>query len=134
MDTISWRNDLWHDRETLRELIEVMDLITPEHDRKLQRLRHEILDKLESPINSENKKVLLFSAFADTAHYLYRQLAPALKEAAGVDLGLVTGKSRPNSSPRRSSPQNRCQDHRVRLPLISRRRSAGCLGCAPPRV
>ena len=98
MDTVSWRTDLWHDRETLRELIDAMDQVTPEHDRKLQRLQQEILTKVQNPMNSGNKKVLLFSAFADTANYLYRELAPVLSEAEGLDLGLVTGNIRPKTT------------------------------------
>ncbi len=46
MDTTSWRRDLENDRETLRELIDVMDLVTPQHDRKLQRLLQHIVDKV----------------------------------------------------------------------------------------
>ena len=98
MDTVSWRTDLWHDRETLRELIDAMDQVTPEHDRKLQRLKQEILTKVQNPINSGNKKVLLFSAFADTTVYLYRELAPVLRESEGLDLGLVTGNIRPKTT------------------------------------
>ncbi|OLT43328.1 helicase [Serinicoccus sp. CNJ-927] len=98
MDTVSWRTDLWHDRETLRELIDAMDQVTPGHDRKLQRLKQEILTKVQNPVNSGNKKVLLFSAFADTAVYLYRELAPVLSEAEGLDLGLVTGNIRPKTT------------------------------------
>ena len=97
MDTERWRTDLTNDRETLRELIEVMDLVTPEHDRKLQRLKAVVLDKAGHPINEDNTKVLIFSAFADTATYLYRELSPALT-AAGLDLGLVTGKDTPKTT------------------------------------
>lgn len=97
MDTVSWRRDLWNDRETLRELIEVMELVTPEHDRKLQTLKRRILEKVGRPINPDNKKVLVFSAFADTAGYLYRELAPALAEA-GLEAGIVTGKGSPRAT------------------------------------
>ena len=86
MDTTSWRNDLWHDRETIRELLEAMDLITPEHDRKLQRLQQVISDKVANPLNGDNKKVLLFSAFADTARYLYTNL----EQTAHADNGART--------------------------------------------
>ena len=98
MDTTSWRTDLWHDRETIRELVEVMDLITPEHDRKLQRLQKVVLDKVSQPINADNKKVLLFSAFADTARYLYTSLEQTLHASKGIELGLVTGATRPKTT------------------------------------
>lgn len=97
MDTTSWRNDLWHDRETIRELAEAMDLITPEQDRKLQRLQQLVLDKVNRPINSGNTKVLLFSAFADTARYLYQQLERTL-HSEGIELGLVTGATHPKTT------------------------------------
>lgn len=97
MDTVRWRDDLWHDRETLRELIEVMDLVTPEHDRKLRRLETEIRGKLRDPLNPGNRKVLVFSAFADTATYLFRELRDALA-GTGVQLGLVTGSGNPKTT------------------------------------
>lgn len=97
MDTDRWRFDLTNDQETLRELIEVMDFVTPEHDRKLQRLRALVREKAENPINKGNRKVLIFSAFADTANYLYRELALDLT-AAGLQLGIVTGKDTPKTT------------------------------------
>ena len=97
MDTERWRADLTNDQETLRELIEVIDLVTPKHDRKLQRLKAVVLDKAANPINEDNRKVLIFSAFADTANYLYRELVPALT-SAGLDLGIVTGKDTPKTT------------------------------------
>jgi len=94
MDTVSWRRDLWHDRETLRDLIEVMEQITPEHDTKLETLKHQVMAKVGSPLNPGNRKVLIFSAFADTALYLYRELTSTLAEA-GLEAGIVTGKVTP---------------------------------------
>nr|WP_238348689.1 C-terminal helicase domain-containing protein [Ornithinimicrobium pratense] len=75
-----------------------MDLITPEHDRKLQRLQQVIRDKVSSPLNSDNNKVLLFSAFADTARYLYTNLKQTLHASTGMELGLVTGATRPKTT------------------------------------
>jgi len=98
MDTTSWRTDLWHDRETIRELIDAMDLITPEHDLKLQKLKQIISTKIKRPFNDGNKKVLLFSAFADTARYLYANLEATLYATNGMDLGLVTGSTRPKTT------------------------------------
>lgn len=90
VDIESWRRDLWNDRETLRELLEVMRRVSPEHDLKLVELQRLVLDKAANPINEGNRKVLIFSAFADTAEYLYRELAPALRNA-GLQAALVTG-------------------------------------------
>lgn len=90
IDIESWQRDLWNDRETLRELLDEMNTITPEHDLKLQKLRQVIEQKALHPINAGNRKVLIFSAFADTANYLYRELSPVLKDA-GLDSSVITG-------------------------------------------
>jgi hypothetical protein len=90
VDVESWRRDLWGDRETLRELLEVMRRVVPEHDLKLVELQRLVLEKAAKPINDGNRKVLIFSAFADTAEYLYRELAPALGDAS-LESALVTG-------------------------------------------
>jgi hypothetical protein len=97
IDTESWRRDLANDRAILRALIDVMTLVTPEHDRKLQALKGHVLDKASNPINPGNKKVLIFSAFADTAAYMYRELAPAFTDA-GLQTCIVTGKDRPKAT------------------------------------
>ena len=78
IDIESWQRDLWNDRETLRELLEEMQNVTPAHDLKLQRLKELVTYKAKHPINPGNRKVLVFSAFADTAEYLYEQLTPVL--------------------------------------------------------
>jgi SNF2 family DNA or RNA helicase len=90
IDIESWQRDLWNDRETLRELLEEMRKVTPDRDLKLQALKSLIADKAAQPINDGNCKVLIFSAFVDTAEYLYRQLAPTLSNA-GLEAALITG-------------------------------------------
>ena len=90
IDITSWRFALANDQETLRELIIAMDSVTPEHDRKLQRIKQLIRDKAANPINPDNRKVLVFSAFADTAEYLYKHLVPTLHRD-GLEAALVTG-------------------------------------------
>ena len=92
LDIESWQRDLWNDRETLRELLDEMRKVTPSQDLKLQRIKQLITEKVEHPINPGNRKVLVFSAFADTANYLYRELAPILAEA-GLDAAVITGGS-----------------------------------------
>lgn len=92
VDVDRWRRDLSADRETLRVLLRDMEEVTPEHDLKLRKLKQLIEDKARHPINEGNRKVLLFSAFADTADYLYRELAPTLA-AAGLDTAVITGGS-----------------------------------------
>ncbi|WP_416957944.1 helicase-related protein [Nocardioides sp. T5] len=90
IDVESWQRDLWNDRETLRELLEEMEKVTPDHDVKLQRLKQLIEDKAANPINPGNRKALIFSAFADTANYLFRELAPSLSKA-GLESAIITG-------------------------------------------
>ncbi len=90
IDVPRWRNDLAHDQLTLNELLGDMRKVTPEHDTKLLKLKKVVADKAANPINPNNRKVLIFSAFADTAEYLYRELAPDLK-AAGLQMALITG-------------------------------------------
>jgi len=92
LDIESWQRDLKHDRETLRALLTEMRKVTPNHDLKLQKVQRLIIDKAAHPINPDNRKVLLFSAFADTAHYLYRELAPVLS-SVGLESAVVTGGS-----------------------------------------
>ena len=90
IDIESWQRDLWHDRETLRELLDEMHKVTPAHDVKLQTLKRLVEDKAAHPINEGNRKALIFSAFADTANYLYRELAPSLA-SGGLQTALITG-------------------------------------------
>lgn len=91
MDYVSWRDDLKKDADTLDLLISMVNDITPEHDSKLQELLNLISNKIENPINNDNKKVLIFSAFSDTAEYLYDNVSSYIKEKYGLDVALVTG-------------------------------------------
>lgn len=90
MDLPSWKRDLETDHTLILMLREEMEKITPEDDAKLQHLITHIKQKIENPINSDNKKVLLFTAFADTANYLYENLADRLKEE-NINTAKVTG-------------------------------------------
>jgi ERCC4-related helicase len=78
MDLPSWEHDLKGDLELIDTLLASMNKITPEDDAKLQHLKAHVLEKIANPINPGNKKVLIFTAFADTADYLYANLAPLL--------------------------------------------------------
>lgn len=91
MDYKSWRKELQQDRETLELLISMVQDITPEYDLKLQTLERLVEEKINNPINPGNKKLLIFSAFADTAEYLYEQLAPILKRKYGLNTAIVSG-------------------------------------------
>lgn len=91
MDYVSWRRDLKADLEVLDLLILMLKDITPEHDTKLQQLVADLKNKFEHPINGNNKKVLIFTAFADTANYLYEQLSGKILSDCGLYTALITG-------------------------------------------
>ena len=69
----------------------MLESITPEHDSKLQQLVADLQYKFANPINGDNKKVLIFTAFSDTALYLYNCLADKIKAKYGLNVALVTG-------------------------------------------
>lgn len=91
MDYISWRRDLKADLEVLEYLISKLRNITPQHDAKLQQLVADLKHKFEHPINGSNRKVLIFTAFADTANYLYDQLSGRILDDCGLHTALITG-------------------------------------------
>ena len=91
MDCRSWKRDLTADQYIIELLLVMLRDITPEHDSKLQMLIENLREKFAHPINGNNKKVLIFTAFSDTAKYLYDNLAPTIMEKAELHTGLVTG-------------------------------------------
>ena len=91
MDYKSWRIELRADSEILGLLILMVDDITPEHDTKLQTLFSLLSEKVENPINPGNKKVLIFSAFADTADYLYNQVSSFMKKKYDLNTAVISG-------------------------------------------
>ena len=98
MDVQSWSHDLSSDLALIDDLLASMDMIRPEDDAKLQHLSKHIQNKIENPINAGNRKVLIFTAFADTANYLYTQLTPGLGRGAGIHLAKVTGSGAPKTT------------------------------------
>ena len=91
MDYKTWRTELMADAETLELLTLMVADITPEHDSKLQELLNLISDKIENPINPGNNKVIIFSAFSDTAEYLYGHVSTYIKEKYGLHTAVITG-------------------------------------------
>lgn len=91
MDYKSWRDSLVKDRDVLELLTLMVGDITPEYDCKLQELFRVIKDKLEHPINEGNKKIIIFTAFADTAGYLYDNVSKFVKENFGLNTAMVSG-------------------------------------------
>ena len=91
VDRIRWRQDLIEDRNRLATLHAAARQVTAERDAKLSELRAVIERKCRDPINSDNRKTIVFTAFADTARYLYDELAPWARKTLGVESALVTG-------------------------------------------
>jgi hypothetical protein len=98
MDLPSWQHDLQADLFFIDELLAEMAKVTPSDDAKLQHLKTQITSKLTSPINPGNRKVLIFTAFADTANYLYDNLAKHLLHHHKVHCAKVTGSDAPKST------------------------------------
>ena len=91
MDYKSWRKALQQDADNLELLILMVADITPEHDTKLQTLFRLLDDKMAHPINPGNKKVIIFTAFSDTAGYLYEHVSEYMQNRYGLDTAVITG-------------------------------------------
>ena len=117
LDYIAWREFLEADLENLNLLLLMLEDITPEHDSKLQQLIADLRHKFATPINGNNKKVIIFTAFSDTAEYLYNCLAQPIKERHGLNTALVTGDVEARSTLR--LPQREKLDFNKVLTLFS---------------
>ena len=91
MDYVSWRDSLAKDAEVLELLTVMVGDITPDHDSKLQELYKIIDEKISNPINEDNKKIIIFTAFADTAGYLYDNVSEYVKSKYGLNTAMVSG-------------------------------------------
>jgi hypothetical protein len=91
MDYVSWRQSLQKDYEVLELLTMMVSDITPQWDNKLQELFSVLKVKFEHPINEGNKKVIIFTAFSDTAEYLYDNVSAYVKQNFGLDTAMITG-------------------------------------------
>lgn len=98
MDLPSWERDLQRDLAVIEDLLSEMSKVSPEDDAKLQHVKEHISQKVSSPINPGNRKVIVFTAFSDTAHYLYDNLAPHIQQQHGLNSGRVTGSDAPKST------------------------------------
>jgi len=91
MDLLSWKYDLENDLKVVKLLLVEMHKITPEHDYKLQDIKSHINHKINNPINPGNKKVIVFTAFADTANYLYEHISAYIQSVHQLHSAKVTG-------------------------------------------
>ena len=97
MDLPSWKRDLMTDLNLIKNLITSMDKVKPADDAKCQHLLSQIEQKIKKPLNPGNQKLLIFTAFADTATYLYDNLAPVAQQL-GLHVGKVTGSDAPKTT------------------------------------
>ena len=91
VDRVRWRQDLIEDRNRLATLLSAARAVTADRDAKLDALKQVLSVKVHSPINADNRKMLLFTAFADTAEYLYREIAPWASKTLGINVAMVSG-------------------------------------------
>ena len=91
MDLIRFSQDLEADRVFLQEIVKESKSIDAERDAKLSMLKQAYSEKCRKPINGNNKKVIIFTAFADTAEYLYKNIAPWAEKELGLHSAVITG-------------------------------------------
>lgn len=91
MDYRSWRDKLLADQNVFMELLNLIKVITPDHDAKLSELTALIRNKIQHPINANNHKIIIFTAFSDTADYLYNYLSDRLQQVGNLHTALISG-------------------------------------------
>lgn len=91
MDLIKWREDLMDDSEKLELILLEAGKVNSKRDAKLKKLKELIHEKIDNPLNNGNKKVIVFTAFADTAEYLYENINKWAKDMFGIQSALITG-------------------------------------------
>lgn len=122
MDLLKWSQALNEDLETLKKLQKETQLVTSEKDEKLIDLEKILKNKFRHPINANNKKVIIFTAFADTANYLYENLADKVKRIYGLNSALVTGGSTPNKTTMKGVAVNDMNDILTNFSPVSKGR------------
>jgi superfamily II DNA or RNA helicase len=100
MDIDRWLADLTSDKQQLSMLAESADGVSPERDAKLAELKAIIEQKVRHPSTNshgeDNRKIIVFCAFADTAAYLYENLEDWARHKLNVHIALVSGGTKPN--------------------------------------
>lgn len=98
IDKIKYKQDLEHDRDILLDLLSKSKKIDESRDKKLHELKNVITRKINNPINEDNKKIIIFTAFADTAKYLYKNISVWAKDNYNLNSALVTGSENPKTT------------------------------------
>lgn len=91
LDALKIKEDLLEDRKILENLLYQSIDVTPNKDAKLIDLKNHITKKISEPINKNNKKIIIFTSFSDTAEYLYKNINEWLLKEHGLYCGLVSG-------------------------------------------
>jgi len=91
IDTIKWKQDLENDIQKLQELLDNSKKVDVSRDKKLLTLKDTIKNKVENPLNEDNKKIIIFTAFADTAEYLYENISQWSKSTLRIESCIITG-------------------------------------------
>ncbi|KLO24965.1 helicase [Marinitoga sp. 1155] len=98
IDFEKWEEDLLNDYKIATEILKELEKITPEYDSKLNELKRIIDNKIENPINPDNKKILIFTAFSDTAEYLYEHISKYVKEKHNLETAKISGDNKNRST------------------------------------
>jgi len=117
MDLIRLRTDLEEDKKALKNLLDISSNVKANDDAKLKELKDIISNKIENPLNNNNKKVIVFTAFADTAVYLYENLSDWILSKYGLYSGIVTGSSQTKTNTPKS--RNDFEEILIRFSPIS---------------
>lgn len=118
LDLMTWKVDLEGDHQLILGLLRSIKVIDAAHDAKLQHLKQQVIEKVQQPINPSNYKVIIFTAFADTAHYIYEHLAPYLHEQHQLQSACITG-SKNNSTIKTMLGSSKAYDMQGLLTLFS---------------
>lgn len=94
MDLVRWKQDLEEDRALLKDLLDDAVKVEPEQDAKLLRLKDVIKQKVNAPFNPDNKKLVIFTAFSDTAEYLYQHISSWVSKELDMHSALITGSTK----------------------------------------
>ena len=98
LDLVTYKRELKADAALLEALLADVAHVTPAHDTKLRHVLDYVAAKAQAPLNDGNRKVLIFTAFADTAEYLYRELGQAIHDRDGRHAACVTGSGNPRTT------------------------------------
>jgi Superfamily II DNA/RNA helicases, SNF2 family len=98
VDRLRWQQDLEEDRDRLYALVNAAKAVLPGRDAKLAKLKESIVSKVTFPVNAGNRKVIIFTAFADTARYLFEEVAPWALQELNLHTALVTGGNNGNKA------------------------------------